>query len=125
MLDILLSLISASYTIQTIYNLFEKTRMSQDQYVEDLVKESVEQAYVAYIYDIKQKCKLENVEFTYDKSKAYQIACDYFFNSYSKPLFRRTNRVKINKLIRDELRFYRAKKENATFDSLLSPHSIV
>ena len=109
MLDILISLISASYTLQTIYNLYEKTRASQDKDVEDLVKESVEQAYVSYISEVKQKCKAENVELTYDKNKAYEIAHEYFFNSYSKPLFRRVNHIKINKLLRDELRYYRAK----------------
>jgi hypothetical protein len=109
MLDVLISLISASYTLQTIYNLYEKTRASQDKDVEDLVKESVEQAYVSYISEVKQKCKAENVELTYDKNKAYEIAHEYFFNSYSKPLFRRVNHIKINKLLRDELRYYRAK----------------
>ena len=109
MLDVLISLISASYTLQTIYNLYEKTRVSQDKDVEDLVKESVEQAYVSYISEMKQKCKAENVELTYDKNKAYDIAHEYFFNSYAKPLFRQVNHIKINKLLRDELRFYRAK----------------
>ena len=123
MLDILISLISASYTLQTIYNLYEKTRASQDQEIEDLVKESVEHAYISYISEIKQKCKVENVELTYEKNKAYEIAHDYFFNSYSKPLFRRINHIKINKLLRDELRFYRAK----TIDSnkKLTPGEIV
>jgi hypothetical protein len=122
MLDVLLSLISASYTLQTIYNLFEKTRMSQDQALDDLVKESVEHAYISYIYEIKQQCKKDNLELTYDKNKAYQIASEYFFNSYSKPLFRPLNRIKINKLIRDELRIYRAKKNDI---GLLMPHDIV
>lgn len=123
MLNVLISLISASYTLQTIYNLYEKTRVSQDKDVEDLVKESVEQAYVSYISEMKQKCKAENVDLTYDKNKAYEIAHDYFFNSYSKPLFRRINYIKINKLLRDELRFYRAK----TIDSnkKLTPGEIV
>jgi len=87
------------------------------------VKESVEQAYVSYIYEAKEKCKAEKVELTYDKNKAYEIAHEYFFNSYAKPLFRRVNHLKINKLLRDELRFYRAK--NTDSNKMALPIDIV
>ena len=107
-LDIILSIISASYTLQTLYDLVDKSRIAHNEYMVNLVKESVEHAYITYIYDIKQNCKCENIELKYDKSKAYDIAHDYFFSSYSRPLFRHTSQLKINKLIRDELRLYRA-----------------
>jgi hypothetical protein len=110
-ISILVSMASVSYTLQTIYNLHEKIKMEHSKYIESLVKESVEHSYITYIYDVKQKCKIEKINFEYDVNKSNEIARQYFYNSYSKPLFREINFLKINKLIKDELNFYRAKSK--------------
>ena len=107
--DILLGILSASYSLQTMFSVNEKMKRQHLQYVEELVKESVEHSYVTYIYDIKQQCKKNNVDLVYDINRAHEIASEYFYDSYSKPWFGRSNKLKINKRIKDELRFYRAK----------------
>jgi hypothetical protein len=111
-IDILLGILSASYTLQTVFSVNEKMKRQHIQYVEDLVKESVEHSYVTYIYDIKQQCKQTNSPFEYNKYKAHEIASEYFYDSYSKPWFGRSNKLKINKRIKDEFRFYRAKSND-------------
>ena len=108
-IDILLGMLSASYTLQTIFSINETMRIQRLQYVEDLVKESVEHSYVTYIYEIKQQCKKDNVDIVYDTNKAHEIASEYFYDSYSKSWVGNSNKLKINKRIKDELRFYRAK----------------
>jgi len=108
-IDILLGMLSASYTLQTIFSINETMRVQRLQYVEDLVKESVEHSYVTYIYEIKQQCKKDNVDIVYDTNKAHEIASEYFYDYYSKSWVGNSNKLKINKRIKDELRFYRAK----------------
>lgn len=107
--SILLSIISTTYTLQTIYDLNEKINVRHRQTINDLIENSVEHAYVTYIYDIKQKCKQDGVPIDYDMQTAYEIATKYFYDNYSKPLFSQTNTLGINKKIKERLRFYRAK----------------
>ena len=107
--SILFGIISATYTVQTIYDLSEKIGIRHTKAINDLIVDSVEHAYVTYIYDIKQKCKHDGIPIVYDTHVAHEIASVYFYDNYSKPLFSRTNTLKVNKKIKDQLRFFRAK----------------
>jgi len=124
-IDILLGILTASYTLQTMFSADEKMKRQHMQYVEDLVKESVEHSYVTYIYDIKQQCKQNNVELVYDINRAHQIAYEYFYDSYSKPWFERSNKLRINKRIKDELRFYRVKSNDEKYRDIRSLNHIL
>lgn len=110
--SILFGIISATYTMQTIYDLSEKISVRHKQIIDDLIVDSVEHAYVTYIYEIKQKCKQDGIPFVYDMDIAYEIASVYFYDNYSKPLFSRTNTLGINKKIKEQLRFFRAKSQD-------------
>ena len=112
--SILLSVISSTYTLQTMYDLNEKIKNRHSKAVADLIEDSVEHSYITYIYDMKQKCKRDGAPIVYDVNKAHQIANEYFYTNYSKPLFSRTNTININKRIKDQLRFYRAKTQAIT-----------
>lgn len=109
-ITIILGVLSASYSIHNIFDINEKIRFRQLEHFNALVKESVEHAYITYIYEIKQQCKKSNTTLEYDTCKANEIATTYFYNNYSRPFvdFNRLNKLKINKQIKDELRFYRA-----------------
>ena len=61
-ITIAISVLSASHTIQTMFYVYEKNQTIQREYMEELVKESVEYAYVTYIYEIKQQCKKDGVK---------------------------------------------------------------
>lgn len=115
--NILLSIISSTYTLQTMYDLNEKIKTQHSKAVTDLIEDSVEHSYITYIYDIKQKCKRDGTPVVYDVNKAQQIANEYFYDNYSKPLFSRINTININKRIKDQLRFYRAKTQAITSSS--------
>ena len=108
---IILGVLSASYSIHNIFDINDKIRVRQLEKTNALIKESIEHAYITYIYEIKQKNKQNDTKIDYDKSKVYEIATTYFNENYSRPIvdFNRMNKLKINKHIRDELRFYRAK----------------
>lgn len=112
--NILLSIISSTYTLQTMYDLNEKIKTQHSKAIADLIDDSVEHSYITYIYDMKQKCKRDGAPIVYDVNKAHQIANEYFYTNYSKPLFSRTNTININKRIKDQLRFYRAKTQAIT-----------
>lgn len=109
-ISIILGVLSASYSIHNIFDINEKIRFRQLEHFNALIKESVEHAYITYIYEIKQQCKKSNQRLDYDTSKAHEIATTYFYDNYSRPFidFNRLNKLKINKQIKDELRFFRA-----------------
>jgi hypothetical protein len=120
-ITIILGVLSASYSIHNIFDINEKIRFRQLEHFNALVKESVEHAYITYIYEIKQQCKKNNQQLEYDTSKANEIATTYFYNNYSRPFFdfNRLNNLKINKQIRDELRFFRAKNTPKPLESIV------
>ena len=115
-LTIAISVLSASHTIQTMFYVYEKNQTIQREYMEELVKESVEYAYVTYIYEIKQQCKKDGVKLEYDMSNANRIANEFFYTKYKKPWFGidEAESLKINKLIKDQLRFCRANAKKTT-----------
>ena len=116
-ISILFGIISATYTVQTMYDLNEKIGVRHKQTIDDKIVDSVEHAYVTYIYDIKQKCKQDGIPFVYDMNVANNIASGYFYDNYSRPLFSRTNTLAINKKIKEQLRFFRAKSQDKSSTS--------